>query len=88
MSYVSDFSGPFTYGVISGGLMSTSEDRILRHRLAQLKQEHRDLDEAIMALEASQDRDQLRLTRMKKRKLALKDEIARLEDQLLPDIIA
>jgi hypothetical protein len=68
--------------------MSTSDDRILRHRLAQLRQEHRDLDEAIIALEGSQERDQLHLTRMKKRKLALKDEIARLEDQLLPDIIA
>jgi hypothetical protein len=88
MKYITDFSGPFTYGVIPGGLMSTSDDRILRHRLAQLKQEHRDLDEAIITLEASQERDQLRLTRMKKRKLALKDEIARLEDQLLPDIIA
>jgi hypothetical protein len=88
MRYVSDFSGPCIYGVVPGGLMSTSEDRILRHRLAQLKQEHRDLDEAIIALEGGPDRDQLRLTRLKKRKLSLKDEIARLEDQLLPDIIA
>jgi hypothetical protein len=88
MKYISDFSGPYTYGAIPGGLMSTSDDRILRHKLTQLKQEHRGLDDAILALEASQERDQLRLTRMKKRKLALKDEIARLEDQLLPDIIA
>jgi hypothetical protein len=88
MKYISDFSGPYIYGATSGGLMSNSDDRILRHRLAQLRQEHRDLDEAIIALEASQERDQLRLTRMKKRKLALKDEIAQLEDQLLPDIIA
>lgn len=68
--------------------MNTSEDRDLRLRLAQLRQSHRDLDEAILALEAAQNRDQLRLTRLKKRKLGLKDEIARLEDQLLPDIIA
>ena len=68
--------------------MSTSDDKHLRQTLAQLRQEHRDLDEAIMALEAAQERDQLRLTRLKKRKLGLKDEIARLEDQLLPDIIA
>jgi hypothetical protein len=88
MNYISDFSGPYIYGATSGGLMSTSDDRILRHRLAQLRQEHRSLDEAIVALEAAQDRDQLKLTRMKKRKLVLKDEIARLEDQLLPDIIA
>jgi hypothetical protein len=72
----------------AGGLMSTSEDKMLRHKLAQLKQEHRDLDEAITALEALSERDQLRLTRLKKRKLGLKDEIARVEDRLLPDIIA
>ncbi len=88
MKYVSDFSGPYIYGVIPGGLMSASDDRILCQKLAQLKQEHRDLDEAIIALEAAQERDQLRLTRLKKRKLYLKDEIACLEDQLLPDIIA
>jgi hypothetical protein len=68
--------------------MSTSDDRTLRHKLAQLKQEHRDLDDAILALEASAERDQLRLTRLKKKKLSLKDKIARIEDQLLPDIIA
>ena len=68
--------------------MSTSDDRNLRHKLAQLRQEHRDLDDAIIALESAAERDQLRLTRLKKRKLGLKDEIARLEDQLLPDIIA
>ena len=88
MKYISDFSGPYTYGATPGGLMSTSDDRILRLKLAQRRQEHRDLDEAIIALEVAEDRDQLRLSRMKKRKLALKDEIARLEDQLLPDIIA
>jgi hypothetical protein len=88
MKNIADFSEPNVYGAIAGGLMSTSDERSLRHQLAQLKQEHRDLDEAIMALEAAQERDQLRLTRLKKRKLGLKDEIARLEDQLLPDIIA
>ena len=68
--------------------MNTSDDISLRHKLAQMRQEHRDLDEAIIALEAAAERDQLRLTRMKKRKLSLKDKITRLEDQLLPDIIA
>ena len=68
--------------------MSTTDDRNLRQQLAHLRQEHRDLDEAILALEDAAQRDQLRLTRLKKRKLGLKDEIARLEDQLLPDIIA
>ncbi|MGO9547818.1 MAG: YdcH family protein [Rhodomicrobium sp.] len=68
--------------------MSTSDDRVLRQKLAQLRQEHRNLDNAILALEGAAERDQLRLTRLKKRKLSLKDEIARIEDQLLPDIIA
>ncbi|MGO8954253.1 MAG: YdcH family protein [Rhodomicrobium sp.] len=68
--------------------MSTSDDRNLRKKLTQLRQEHRDLDDAIIALEAVTERDQLQLTRLKKRKLGLKDEIARIEDQLLPDIIA
>jgi hypothetical protein len=85
---ISNFAGPCTYGVFCGGLMSTLDDRTLRLKLAQLKQEHRDLDNAILALEDSAERDQLRLTRLKKKKLSLKDEIARIEDQLLPDIIA
>ena len=88
MKLVSDFSGPPIHGTVPGVFMNIADDKALRQRLAQLKLEHRDLDEAIAALEAAQERDQLRLTRLKKRKLALKDEIARLEDRLLPDIIA
>ena len=53
-----------------------------------LKREHRDLDDAIAALQESRRADQLRLRRLKKQKLALKDKITRLEDQLTPDIIA
>ncbi|GAB4118557.1 MAG: DUF465 domain-containing protein [Rhodothalassiaceae bacterium] len=60
----------------------------VRRRLALLLQEHRDLDSAIEALQQSASRDQLQLQRLKKRKLALKDQIRHLEDQLLPDIIA
>jgi len=60
----------------------------LRARLAELTQEHRDLDIAIAALTESGARDQLQLTRLKKRKLQLKDEITKINDQLLPDIIA
>jgi hypothetical protein len=56
--------------------------------LARLKQEHRDLDTAIDALESMIAGDQLQVQRLKKRKLALKDQIIRLEDQLTPDIIA
>jgi hypothetical protein len=57
-------------------------------RLAQLKMEHRDLDSAIEALRALSAPDQLQLARLKKRKLRLKDEIALLADQIIPDIIA
>jgi len=53
-----------------------------------LKQRHRDLDIAIDSLEHSGTGDQLQLRRLKKEKLALKDRIARIEDQILPDIIA
>ncbi|MDQ4419371.1 DUF465 domain-containing protein [Sphingobium sp. DEHP117] len=57
-------------------------------RIELLRQEHRDLDTAISALIESGARDQLQLARLKKRKLLLRDEIAMLEDQLIPDIIA
>lgn len=60
----------------------------LRSALARLKQEHRDLDSAIRALEEQGYPNQLELRRMKKKKLLLKDEISRIEDILLPDIIA
>ncbi|MDX1717107.1 MAG: DUF465 domain-containing protein [Anderseniella sp.] len=53
-----------------------------------LKQRHRDLDIAIDSLEQSGTSDQLQLRRLKKEKLALKDRISRIEDQILPDIIA
>lgn len=64
------------------------EQPALRTKLAELTQEHRDLDMAIAALIASGTNDQIQLTRLKKRKLQLKDQIARIEDDLLPDIIA
>ena len=57
-------------------------------RLVRLRQEHRDLDAAIEALRAAPATDQLQLARLKKRKLRLRDEIAALEDNLVPDIIA
>ncbi len=56
--------------------------------LSRLKEEHRDLDMAIDALERSGLSDQLQIQRLKKRKLALKDRMIRLEDILTPDIIA
>jgi hypothetical protein len=63
-------------------------EEMLRIRLAVLMREHRDLDEAIHALEATGRPDQLTLRRLKKQKLALKDQLARIGDQLIPDIIA
>ena len=61
---------------------------ILRLRLGRLREEHRDLDEAIKAVEERPAPDMLTLRRLKKRKLALKDEIAGIEDEITPDIIA
>jgi hypothetical protein len=60
----------------------------LRVRLAELKQQHRDLDAAIAGLEQSASRDQLQLTRLKKQKLMLKDQIQSIIDRLIPPIIA
>ena len=59
-----------------------------RAKLAALMQEHRDLDAAIDALWAAGGSDQLALSRLKKRKLQLKDEITEINNGLLPDIIA
>ena len=59
-----------------------------RAKLAALVQEHRDLDAAIEALSISGAGDQLALSRLKKRKLQLKDEITEINNSLLPDIIA
>ena len=63
-------------------------DSAVRNELARLRQEHRDLDSAIDALQAKPHPDHLQIQRLKKRKLVLKDRISALEDKLLPDIIA
>jgi hypothetical protein len=63
-------------------------DSAVRNELARLRQEHRDLDGAIEALQGQPRPDNLQLQRLKKRKLLLKDRISALEDKLLPDIIA
>lgn len=68
--------------------MTETEEHELIEQLGDLRLQHRDLDNAISSLEDSGVADQLQLTRLKKRKLHLKDEIARIEDLLLPDIIA
>jgi hypothetical protein len=68
--------------------MTEAEEQILRAKLAELMQEHRDLDTAIAAMAEQGVRDQLQLSRLKKRKLQLKDQITEIDDELLPDIIA
>ena len=68
--------------------MTEAEEQALRTALVALTQEHRDLDAAIIAMAERNSADQLQLSRLKKRKLQLKDQIARIEDQLLPNIIA
>ncbi len=60
----------------------------LQKRLELLRTEHGDLNAAIDALTATGSTDQLQIARLKKRKLRLKDQIALIEDNLLPDIIA
>lgn len=67
--------------------MELDEDAIREH-LATIIQEHRDLDGAIEAVQAAGTFDLLQVQRMKKRKLALKDEIEKFRNMLVPDIIA
>lgn len=64
-----------------------SQDQI-QIKVTALELEHRDLDDVIRNLEGSGSFDQLKLSRLKKRKLMLKDQISSMRDKLLPDIIA
>jgi len=67
----------------------TAEERAqIEARIEALETEHRDLDDVIARLAADPTQDQLQLRRMKKKKLLLKDLIARLRDRLIPDIVA
>ncbi len=65
-----------------------SREDVLRLKLELLAREHRDLDDAIAALDTAGRADPLTVRRLKKRKLLLKDEIARISDDITPDIIA
>lgn len=64
------------------------DEEAIRARLEAVKEEHRDLDAAIEAIQASAVYDLLQVQRLKKRKLVLKDQIGKLEGLLVPDIIA
>jgi hypothetical protein len=68
--------------------MDTLQEVALRAKLQTLLQQHRDLDAAIASLEETGTSDQLQLRRLKKMKLDLKDQIAQIENLLIPDIIA
>lgn len=65
-----------------------NDEAMLKNELIQIKQEHRDLDGAILALEAMPYPNHLQLRRLKIKKLSLRERILVIEDQLLPDIIA
>jgi len=64
------------------------EETRIRAEIVTLREEHQDLDDAVRALETLPMPDQLRIARLKKKKLILRDQIASLEDRLTPDIIA
>jgi hypothetical protein len=69
-------------------LADSAETRDLKARYREMREEHRALDAAILALAVASGTDALQLARLKKRKLALRDQLAWLEDRLMPDIIA
>ena len=68
--------------------VSMQTEEVLRVELEFFRQEHRDLDQAIVALSNTATADRLMIQMLKKKKLQLKDKITRLEDRLTPDIIA
>ncbi|OYX69841.1 MAG: hypothetical protein B7Y78_07915 [Caulobacter sp. 35-67-4] len=67
---------------------SDESDHAIERRLSILREEHQDLDAAVQALEERPQPDMLQIARLKKKNLALRDKIGRLEDMLMPDIIA
>ncbi len=78
------------YARIDSGprLLDVNDSAVIARRLIELRTEHRDLDVLIGRLTSDQTLDQLAVTRMKKRKLRLKDEIAWYESRLIPDLDA
>jgi len=76
-----------TASQITKGMQDTDIE-VIRRKLTELQSEHRDLDDVIARITGGGPFDQLQVRRLKKRKLLLKDQIAQLESELLPDIIA
>jgi hypothetical protein len=68
--------------------LDSETEEAIRLGLAQLRQAHQDLDAAVAALESHPQPDQLQIARLKKKKLILRDQIAKLDNRLTPDIIA
>jgi hypothetical protein len=73
---------------MDGESIGADEEARIRAQIAALREEHQDLDNAVSALESTPMPDQLQIARLKKKKLTLRDAIAKLEDRLTPDIIA
>lgn len=76
------------YGEVMSEKLTEEELNNIRKRVIELKLEHRDLDDAIEVMIATGAFEELKIKRMKRRKLQLKDDIARLENTLIPDILA
>ncbi len=87
-AYTDETEASPTQGSAMNGPMTMDPIDVARARLAVLEREHRDLDEAIRALEEKGTGDALAIRRLKKQKLVLKDRIRLLEDRINPDIIA
>jgi hypothetical protein len=75
-------------GLVEDDALGSVEEARIRAEIVSLREEHQDLDDAVRALESLPMPDQLRIARLKKKKLILRDQIASLEDRLTPDIIA
>ena len=76
---------------IRGGIKDVlvmDDDEVIRKKLSDMRIEHRDLDDVIAHLAENPFVDQVQMRRLKKRKLQLKDQIARLESMLIPDLNA
>lgn len=69
-------------------LIQSEDEKALLKQLAELQQEHADLDASIEALTLMPVPDQMMIARLKRKKLSLRDEIVKIQDQILPDIIA